>query len=1078
MSVDIPKYETDILRFWNEKKIFQKQLAQTHSQDSYVFFDGPPFATGTPHHGHLTASTIKDVVGRYWSMRGKHVPRNWGWDCHGLPIEGEIIKKHAKTPETLVSELGVAGYNAECRSIVDRYTSEWKATIDRLGRWVDFDNCYRTMDASYMESVWWAFKQLWDKGLVYQGTKVMPFSTALGTPLSNFEAGSNYQDVQDPAIAVLFEKSFDLHDLPCWPTYFVAWTTTPWTLPSNQALAVNPEINYVEIVVPLSQLKQEPVTDLPFMSNMEYVALIIAEDCLESFPEAAMDIDGKPFYNVVERYKGSELVGQRYRDLSMTGSLTKKGLWPTEGDTGEACFTVLAANFVRTDTGTGIVHLAPAFGEDDYSACIQADIKPFCPVDEQGCFTQQVHIYEGLHVKEADKQIIADLKNQGRVLQHRTINHSYPHCPRTDTPLIYKLVPCWYIAVEKIKDKLLETNAQTSWVPSHIKEGRFGKWLENAQDWCVSRNRVWGTPIPIWQNDVTGKTICVGSRQNLMVIAGVSPPFGKTPAETIPDLHRENIDNFEFSLPDEEGVYRRIPEIFDCWFESGAMPYAQNHYPFSGKELALPADFIAEGQDQTRGWFYTLMVLSTALYDKPAFKNVIVNGIVLAEDGRKMAKRLKNYTDPNILLDKYGADPLRLYLLNSGLVKSENLKFTDKDIEDCIKNLLLPWQNVVNFFKSYAEIDGWEASLSSNEFTNPLDHWIVAECNKLILSVNRELSEYRLYEIVPKVVEFFDRFTNTYIRLNRRRFWAEGLGLDKQLGYSAFYYVLENLNRLLAPIIPFTAEHLYKELSLFASVSLESVHLENFPSIVIEPDESSLTPVRLMQEVILLGRKKREQERIEVKTPLRKIKIVHKDPAILAALQGLESFIKNELNVKQVSYSQNEEEYVKIVAKPNFKRLGKRLGSRLKKFKPLISQLSSTALVSLKEVGYLIVCEETFTEEDILVNRQPLSGTDAQSNQFITVILDCKLSPALIREGKARKFVSQIQNLRKEKGLQLADRISLTYDASGEVSLAIEAHKPYIASEVLASSVKRGKGEGWAVLEVDEEKVCVEITKQ
>lgn len=606
MTISFPEMEKKILAFWQEKDIFKKSLERNkpsvpNSFRRFVFYDGPPFATGLPHHGHLLASTIKDIIPRYRTMQGKYVERRWGWDCHGLPIEHEIDKALGMSAQEAVKTLGIKGYNDKCREIVERYTSEWQSTIKRLGRWVDFDDHYKTMDASYMESVWWVFRELWNKNLVYPGTKVMPYSTALRTPISNFEASSNFQEVQDPAVVVLFEEYYDIsiNGPPSSKTYYAAWTTTPWTLPSNLALCVNASVIYVKVHV--AELNAD---------------IIIAKDCVKNFKQ----LKDAP---VLEEFEGDAMIGNLYF-----------GLFPfSEGfDTANSAFVVLGDDYVKTDTGTGIVHLAPAFGEDDARIAADADIDPVCPVDDAGCFTDQVPPYTGMYVKDADPIIIKDLKEQGKILDHSTIKHKYPFCPRSDTPLIYKAVPAWYVAVESIKEKLVRINKnQTTWVPSEIGTGRFGNWLENAKDWCISRNRIWGTPLPIWVNDVTKKAVCVGSLRDLREASGQELPEDF-------DLHRENVDDITFTREGEEGVYRRVPEVFDCWFESGAMPYAQIHHPFNkDKNLSdyLPADFIAEGIDQTRGWFYTLMVLSVALQGNTAFKNVIVSGTVLAADGKR-----------------------------------------------------------------------------------------------------------------------------------------------------------------------------------------------------------------------------------------------------------------------------------------------------------------------------------------------------------------------------------------------------------------------------------------------------------
>ena len=641
-SFSFVNMEHDILKFWEQNQTFQKSLEQTKDNAPYIFYDGPPFATGLPHHGHLLAGTLKDIVPRYWTMKGRYVQRRFGWDTHGLPIEQEINKKLGMTAHEALEKLGVAGYNQECRSIVNRYTSEWEQTVTRLGRWVDFENDYKTMDPTFMESCWWVFKSLWDKGLVYQGTKVVPYSTGLGTGLSNFEAGLDYRDVQDPAVTVLF-KMDDSED------YIAAWTTTPWTLPSNLALCVGPDVDYVRV-----------------HDKDRGVNIIFAEERVETFAKKRnLEIVG-------ESFKGTELLGKKYEPLFPYFSDLKS----------EGAFTIFNDDYVTTDSGTGIVHQAPSFGEDDNRICKAAGMKAeVCPLDEVGRFTEEVKDYAGQYVKDADKNIIKHLKDNTRLYDHGNLVHSYPFCYRSGAPLIYRTVPQWFVSVESFKDKLVKNNQEINWVPGHIKNGRFGKWLENARDWAVSRTRVWGTPLPIWTNDETGSMKCFGSIDELKQASGV----------LLTDLHREFSDDVTFTVEGEAGTYKRIPDVFDCWFESGSMPYAQLHYPFENKEMfenGFPAEFIAEGLDQTRGWFYTLTILSTALFDKPAFKNVIVNGMVLAEDGKKMSKSLRNFTAPDQLMEDFGADALRLYLINSGLVKGEEQRFTDAGVKDMVRRAL------------------------------------------------------------------------------------------------------------------------------------------------------------------------------------------------------------------------------------------------------------------------------------------------------------------------------------------------------------------------------------------------------
>ena len=1002
--------EHSILEFWENENIFQKSLQQSKEFDPYVFYDGPPFATGLPHHGHLTASTIKDIIPRYWTMQGKHVSRRFGWDCHGVPIEWEIDKKLKMSAQEAVAKLGVKGYNDECRSIVQRYVAEWRSTITRLGRWVDFDDDYKTMDPWYMESVWWVFKQLWDKGLVYKGFKVMPISTALGTPLANFEVSQNYRDVQDPAVTVLFK-------IKDQERYLAAWTTTPWTLPSNLAVCVGDEIDYVL------------VRDESTAKNIYF-----AEELLTHYGD----------FEILERVKGSDLVGLQYEPLFdyFTDQQTEGG------------FVVVSDDYVTTDGGTGLVHQAPAFGEDDYRVLNENDIDAFvCPVGLDGRFDESVTDFSGMHVKEADKSIIEFLKQRGSLYRQEVIQHSYPFCPRSDTPLIYVAIPAWYVRTSSIVDKLVSANDQIHWVPEHIKEGRFGNWLKGEVDWGVSRNRVWGTPIPIWINDETGKAICIGSKEELKEYSGVE----------VSDFHREHVDPLTFDIEGEPGTYRRIEEVLDCWFESGSMPYAQLHYPFENHDVfksGFPAEFIAEGLDQTRGWFYTLTVLAAAIFDKPAFNNVIVNGLVLAEDGKKMSKSLQNYTPPDNLMEQYGADALRLYLINSGLVKAEEQRFVDSGVHEMTRRALLPWFNAFSFLKTYAEIDEWSPKDGFSSGDNVLDQWMVSRLQTLKEGVSKEMSEYRLYNVVPKLFDFIEDLTNWYIRLNRSRFWGEGMDEDKVSAFNTLYSVLYELSKVMAPFAPFLSEHLYRELSAFSEdkADKESVHLCRFPEFDLDQKASGLeVAVDRMQQVVLLGRQKRESVKIGLRTPLSAITIIHRDESLLEDMKSLEGYVRDELNVREVRYSSDEGGYIDLAAKPNFSLLGKRLGKNMRDYQKKIGAMTFDEISSFQQSGEIRIEEEVFSLEEIEIFQKPKEGTATISNSFIAIELDCELTPELIRGGYAREVVNRIQRARKEQGFKVSDRVDVIYEAQGELSDAMFEMADYIAGEVLALDFKAGQ---------------------
>ena len=1002
--------EHSILEFWENENIFQKSLQQSKEFDPYVFYDGPPFATGLPHHGHLTASTIKDIIPRYWTMQGKHVSRRFGWDCHGVPIEWEIDKKLKMSAQEAVAKLGVKGYNDECRSIVQRYVAEWRSTITRLGRWVDFDDDYKTMDPWYMESVWWVFKQLWDKGLVYKGFKVMPISTALGTPLANFEVSQNYRDVQDPAVTVLFK-------IKDQERYLAAWTTTPWTLPSNLAVCVGDEIDYVL------------VRDESTAKNIYF-----AEELLTHYGD----------FEILERVKGSDLVGLQYEPLFDYFADQQ-----TEGG-----FVVVSDDYVTTDGGTGLVHQAPAFGEDDYRVLNENDIDAFvCPVGLDGRFDESVTDFSGMHVKEADKPILEFLKQRGSLYRQEVIQHSYPFCPRSDTPLIYVAIPAWYVRTSSIVDKLVSANDQIHWVPEHIKEGRFGNWLKGEVDWGVSRNRVWGTPIPIWINDETGKAICIGSKEELKEYSGVE----------VSDFHREHVDPLTFDIEGEPGTYRRIEEVLDCWFESGSMPYAQLHYPFENHDVfksGFPAEFIAEGLDQTRGWFYTLTVLAAAIFDKPAFNNVIVNGLVLAEDGKKMSKSLQNYTPPDNLMEQYGADALRLYLINSGLVKAEEQRFVDSGVHEMTRRALLPWFNAFSFLKTYAEIDEWSPKDGFSSGDNVLDQWMVSRLQTLKEGVSKEMSEYRLYNVVPKLFDFIEDLTNWYIRLNRSRFWGEGMDEDKVSAFNTLYSVLYELSKVMAPFAPFLSEHLYRELSAFSEdkADKESVHLCRFPEFDLDQKASGLeVAVDRMQQVVLLGRQKRESVKIGLRTPLSAITIIHRDESLLEDMKSLEGYVRDELNVREVRYSSDEGGYIDLAAKPNFSLLGKRLGKNMRDYQKKIGAMTFDEISSFQQSGEIRIEEEVFSLEEIEIFQKPKEGTATISNSFIAIELDCELTPELIRGGYAREVVNRIQRARKEQGYKVSDRVDVIYEAQGELGEAMFEMADYIAGEVLALDFKAGQ---------------------
>lgn len=1003
--------EKSQLDFWREEGIFERSVEQRRGQQLFSFYDGPPFATGLPHYGHLLAGTIKDVVLRYQAMKGRYVPRRFGWDCHGLPVENEIEKAFDLAGASSIEEFGLAKFNEECRKIVLRYTSEWQTTVERMGRWVDFSNTYRTMDPPFMESVWWVFKQLYDQGLVYEGYKVVPFSAKLGTPLSNFEASENYKEVDDPSLTVALQ----LIDRP--DTYLLIWTTTPWTLTSNLAVLAGPALEYVEIH--------------DAASGRKYI--------LAAARVAAYTAVGAEQWPVLATYRGSDLVGMRYRPLFPYFAARAE----------QGAFRIVAEEGVALDEGTGLVHCAPGFGEMDFYACAREGIELVCPVDKNGFFTDEVPDYAGRFVKDADKEIAAKLKAQGLLFVQATCRHRYPFCWRSDTPLIYRAMRTWFIAVEKIKPALLAANEQIHWTPPHIKQGRFGKWLEGARDWAFSRNRYWGTPIPLWRA-ADGEVIAIGSVAELQSLTG----------QPIEDLHRHYIDDLTFVRAGK--VFRRIPEVFDCWFESGSMPYAQNHYPFENGALfdkGFPADFIAEGIDQTRGWFYTLTVLAAALRQQPAFKNVIVNGIVLAADGAKMSKRLRNYPDPTAVVEKYGADAIRLYMLHSPAVRAEDFCFSEGGVELILRQILIPWWNAYSFFITYARIYSWTPSKEAGEGVRSdvaIDKWILSLLHRLVQQVQEGMAGYDLSRAVEPFVAFIDQITNWYIRRSRRRFWAAEDSVDRQSAFLTLYEVLLTLTQIAASFVPFTAEAIYRNMR--SDSMKESVHLCDFPEYRQDRRDIHLEEVMAYtQAAVSLGHALRKEQRIKVRQPLAAAFVASDDPKTLAFLEEQKHLIAEELNVKEVFFSCDEERYVSLEAKPNFRALGKKVGKKMKGVQEAIAALDRQQRAALRQGSSIDIVVEgeyiAITPEDVAIERRVRDGLIAANEGHITVALDMALTEELLIEGLAREIVNKVNTMRREGGLAVTDRIRLFIDSSDKVRCCLALHGDYIREEVLAVSI-------------------------
>ncbi len=1017
-DVHFPSLEEAILKFWKENSLIEKGLKANEGKEPFVFYDGPPFATGLPHYGHILAGTLKDIVPRYWVMKGRYVERRWGWDCHGLPVEFEVENELGLHGHRDVEKYGVAKFNEACRSIVMRYTKEWEEVITRTGRWVDFENKYRTMDTPFMETVWWVVKQLWEKNLIFEGHRVMPYSWRISTPLSNFEAGLNYKEVQDPALTVRF-KSVTKN------RYFLAWTTTPWTLPSNLALAVNAEVDYVEI-------KETATTE-------HYV---LAESRLPAYYKLENE------YEIVSKFKGKELENETYEPL-FPHFKDKKS---------EGAFRVLLGEYVTASDGTGLVHTAPAFGEEDFEICRKYKIPIVDPTDFEGKFTDEIPEFKGLNIKDADKEIIKYLKAKNAIVKHETLVHSYPFCWRSDTPLMNKAISTWFVRLEPLKEDLLKNNKKTRWVPEHLRDGRFGNWLENARDWNISRNRFWGTPIPIWRGE-DGEMHCVGSIEELEKLTG----------KKVTDLHKHFIDDLTFKSPKTGKLMRRIPEVLDCWFESGSMPYGQLHYPFENKEKLeknFPAHFIAEGTDQTRGWFYTLSVIATALFNKPPFQNVIVNGLVLAEDGKKMSKRLKNYPDPKSILDNFGADALRAYLMSSPASHAEDLRFSEGGVKEVIRSVLLPLWNAYSFLVTYARADQWEPTQFKGEsldhLENDLDRWIISRLQSLVKNVEEKMEVYHLYEVVPQVIGFIDDLTNWYIRLNRRRFWGEEKTADKEAAYATLYSTILEFSKILAPILPFITEEIYQNLRV-KNKSPDSVHLCAYP----EQKQGRIfqeleVQMALIQNVVSMGRNARNTNKLKTRQPLRELLVITKNPEDKKAIEKYREIISTELNMKKVSFTSDEAKWVSFSAKPNAKILGPRLGQKMKSISQKIRELTPEAVEKLESDGFLEMEGEKVFPAEVILDRQPKQEGVIQTMGSITVWIDTKLDLGLIQEGQARELVNRIQKLRKDLNFEVVDRINVAFETSEELQQAFQIHRGYIMSEVLAAEFAPKTKAAWS----------------
>lgn len=996
---DFVELEKEVLKFWEENKTFEKSVHNRDGAAEFVFYDGPPFANGTPHYGHIMVSYVKDVVARFQTMNGKKVERRLGWDCHGLPAEMSAEKQLGVSGRKQIEEFGVEKFNNFCRSDVLKYSGIWVEMFKRIGRWVDFSHDYKTMDLSFMESVINNFKQLWEKGLVYEDYRVLPYSWAAETPLSNFEVNQGYQDKTDNAITVLFKLENGMKIL--------VWTTTPWTLPSNLMLAVGEDIDYA--------VMEE--------NGQKYILARALLGRYKKQLEHAVEVGSM---------KGRDLVGMSYEPMFPYFKHLKE----------QGCFKVLSGEFVSIEDGTGVVHIAPGFGQDDFDVCRACNehFPVVCPVDEAGKFTAEVKDYEGKQVFETNEPIMQWLKENGLLVKKEQYTHSYPFCWRTDTPLIYKAMSSWFVRVTDFRDDMVKNNQQINWVPEHIKDGRFGKWLEGARDWSISRNRFWGTPIPVWKSDNP-------AYPRVDVFGSVAEIKEKTGIE-VTDLHKPYIDDVVYPNPDDPSgktMMRRVGDVFDCWFESGSMPYAQVHYPFDNKEWFeshFPADFIVEAMDQTRGWFYTLTVLSTALHNRPAFKNCICTGLLMAEGGQKLSKRLKNYPDPNNVLDTMGSDTLRWFLVSSPVLKGGNLAVDKegKEIAKAARVALIPLWNAFYFFTLYANAEGYKAK-EVFKSTEAIDNYILSKLRKLADVVKTGLETYDVAVACNEIASFMEVLNNWYIRRSRDRFW-EG----ETQAFDVLYTVLLNVSKIVAPLMPFVAEYIYKTLS-----GEESVHLVDYPNLsAVEFNASLVEDMDFLQDLCSAGKFIREEKNLRNRLPLRSLTVVGKE---LSEAYG--DIIKDELNVKEVKFDDNLGAYadkkIYLYTPLLGKALGKDMGAVMAAYKQGDWQLSDDGTLA---IGGQNLTKDLF--EVRLEMKDGIAGKAFADNKAL-VTLDTEVTDDLKREGMARDFVRLVQTLRKDKDFNISDRIELSYaTADAELAKALEENKSYIADQVLAVKVDNG----------------------
>ena len=1012
-SLNFVGEEKKVLEFWKQNKIFEKSVKQNEGHEEFTFYDGPPTANGKPHIGHILTRSVKDIIPRYRTMKGYHVLRKAGWDTHGLPVELEVEKSLGIDGKQEIEKYGIEPFIKKCKESVWKYKSEWERMSDRVGFWADMEHPYITYDDNYIESEWWALKQIAEKGLLYKGHKIVPYCPRCGTALSSHEVAQGYKDVKEKSVFVRFKAKNE-------DKYFLAWTTTPWTLPSNVALCMNAEEDYSEIEV-------------------EGTRYVMANALISSLFED---------YKVLSTKKGSEYEGEEYIPL-----------FPfAEGTFKEKAYYVTNADYVTLTDGTGIVHIAPAFGEDDAEVGRRYNLPFVKLVDDRGRMTENCGRYAGVFCKDVDKLIIEDMKADGRLVKEMMYEHSYPFCWRCDTPLLYYARSSWFIKVTAIKDRLLASNESVNWMPDTIKHGRMGNFLENVIDWGLSRERYWGTPLPVWICNKCGKMHVIGSKQELKDLCHIEGDI---------ELHRPYIDACTWQC-DCGGTFVREKEVIDCWFDSGSMPFAQLHYPFENKELFekhFPADFISEAIDQTRGWFYTLMTISTLLFDKSSFKNCIVLGLVNDKNGVKMSKHKGNVVDPWSILDKQGADAVRWYFYTASAPWLPS-RFSSEAVSEGQRKFMGTLWNTYAFFVLYANIDGYDPSKYDLKKCklSLMDKWVLSKLNTLTAKVDKYLADYKIFESSRAIQDFTDELSNWYVRRGRERYWGKEMTEDKAAAYTTLYHVLVTLAKLIAPYTPFMAESMYLNLvPAFFKDAPESVHLCSFPV----ADESMVDKAleEGMEEalaVVVLGRACRNAGNLKNRQPLAKLCIGSENKFSLS--EELMKIVKDELNVKEIEYTDDAGGFVKYNLKPQLKTLGPKYGKNLALVKKFLETCDAAEVVKTVRAGEVYKTEFEgvsfeFSADDLLVSSESLTGFVAQSDKGVTVVLDTNLTDELIEEGNERELVSKIQTMRKEAGFEVTDRIEICVKADAEIEKLFA--KGNVAAAVLADKVSFAAGEGY-----------------